>query len=152
MMWAPSQVFTHRARGLLLAHPNYSAEDKREPALMGQEKIEAAYASAIAVGAQLSRMNIDFGTLAFRHWMATAASLTALALRRPAVVQPAGLGRETASRYATAASKVSTSVTQLAERGLEPISKRATKNAKRLGKAKRSGNGKHVRSAKRLER
>jgi hypothetical protein len=133
---------------------------------MGQERIDAGDASAMAMamGANLAKIYIDLGALAYKQWMATTASLTALALHRPSFVQPARLISETTSQSAAAASELSAATVQLAPDGLEPTHTRATKNAKRLGKtkhsdnsqrtnhAKRRGHVKRARHAKRLER
>lgn len=161
MMLTSSRVITHRTRGVLTAHP-----DPREGGSMDQERIDAGYASAMAMamGANLAKIYIDLGALAYKQWMATTASLTALALHRPSFVQPARLISETTSQSAAAASELSAATVELAPHGLEPAHTRATKNAKRLGKtkhsdnsqrtnhAKRPGHVKRARHAKRLER
>ena len=104
---------------------------------MGQEKIEAAYESASAMSAGLARMSLEFGMLAFRQWFAAATAFTSLATSRT-LGQYSGhqakLIRDHATRSAVAATRLSTSVAQIADRGLKPIHSRATKNARRLGK------------------
>jgi len=137
MMWASAQVITHRASRILVAHPNYALRDRRELALMGQEKVQAAYESANAIGAQMVRVNLEFGMLAFKHWIAASTALTALALSRTprqSLGRQAKLLGDTATRSAVAVSKLSGSAAQLAHHGLKPIHSRATRNARRLGK------------------
>lgn len=148
MMWDSSYMVTDRTRALLPARPDSSAEDTRVPVVAGQEKIQAAYASAIAMSAHIGRMNIEFGTLAFKQWMATATSLTAFVLRKPPVVQLADLDHEKAS----VSNEIPTTVARVEKPRLQPLAMRATKHTKRLSKAKPSRNGKHMRRAKRVER
>jgi hypothetical protein len=137
MMWASSQVIGHRTSRILLAHPHYSAGDRREIALMGQEKIEAAYESASAMSGGLVKMSLEIGMLAFRQWFAAATALTSMAMSRTAGQysgRQAKLLSEHATRSAVAATKLSSSVAQIAHRGLKPVHSRATKNAIRLRK------------------
>ena len=137
IMWASAQVITHRTSSMLLAHPSYSARDRRELVLMGQEKVQAAYESANAVGAQMMRMSLEFGMLAFKQWIAASTALTAVASSRTpgqSSERQAKLVSDTARRSAVAVSKLSGSAAQLAHHGLKPIHSRATQNARRLGK------------------
>jgi len=97
MLWASSQVISHRTSRIMQAHPNYSVSDRREIALMGQE-------------------------------MATSRTAVQYSGRQ------AKLLGEHATQSAVAATRLSSSVAQIAHRGLQPIHSRATKNAKRLGK------------------
>jgi hypothetical protein len=119
---------------MLLAHPHYQARDQREIALMGQEKVQAAYASANAMSAHMVRSSLELGTFAFRQWLAAATSLTAFASHRPSLGQQAKLFSEAATRSAGAVSKLSSATAQLAHHGLRPKHARATGNAKRLAK------------------
>jgi hypothetical protein len=137
MMWASSHVITHRTSRMLLAHPNYGVRDRRELALMRQEKVDAANESANAMGAQMVRMSLELGLLAFKQWLAAATALTALASSRaPArsFGQAAKFLGDTATRSAVAVSQLSSSSAKLAHHGLKPLHSRATKNAKRLKK------------------
>jgi len=137
MLWASSQVISHRTSRIMQAHPNYSVSDRREIALMGQEKLEAGYESAIGMTGGLVRMSLEVGMLAFRQWFAGVTALTSMATSRTAVQysgRQAKLLGEHATQSAVAATRLSSSVAQIAHRGLQPIHSRATKNAKRLGK------------------
>ena len=133
-MWASYQVVTLRTQRMLLAHPYYQARDQREIALMGQEKVQAAYASANAMSAHMVRSSLELGTFAFRQWLAAATSLTAFASHRQSLGQQAKLFSEAATRSAGAVSKLSSATAQLAHHGLRPIHARATGNARRLAK------------------
>jgi len=137
MMWASSQVISHRTNRIVQAHPNYSVSDRREMALMGQEKIQAGYESALAMSGGLVKMSLELTMHAFRQWFAGVTALASMATSRTAFQysgHQAKLLREHATRSAVAATKLSSSVAQIAHRGLNPIHSRATKNAKRLGK------------------
>lgn len=137
MMWASTQVITHRTSRMLLAHPNYGVRDRRELVLMGQEKVDAAHASANAIGAQMVRMSLELGMLAFKQWMAAATALTSLASSRTpgqSLGQQVKFLGDTATASALVASRLSSSTAKLAHHGLKPIHSRATRNARRLGK------------------
>ena len=67
MMLASAQVIGHRTGRMALAGPAPSARDRREFALMGQEKIEAGAQSAQAMAAHMMAMGQPWGALAFRH-------------------------------------------------------------------------------------
>ena len=137
MMWLSAQVITHRTTRILMAHPNYGLRDRRELALMGQEKVQAAYESVNAMGAQMVRMSLELGMLTFKHWIAASTALAALASSRTpgqSLGRQAKLLDDSATRSAIAVSRLSGSAAQLARHGLKPIHSRATKNARRLGK------------------
>ena len=134
MIWASYQVVTLRTQRLLAAHPHYEARDRREIALMGQEKVQAAYLSASAMSAHMVRSSLEFGMFACKQWLAAATSLTAFAPHRQSLGQQAKVLSDAATRSAVAVSKLSSSAAQLAHHGLKPIHSRATMNAKRLGK------------------
>ena len=136
MMFASAEVIGHRTKRMAAAAPNPSARDRREFALMGQEKIEAAARSASAMAAYMMTMNPLLGVRATQHMLQTATAAMSLAqsrslsqafARQAALVSAVGRSAKTASRLATSSA-------QLAGRGLEPIHARATANAKRLGK------------------
>ena len=57
MMLASAQVIHHRTGRMAAAGATPSARDRREFALMGQEKIEAGVESASAMAAQMMAMN-----------------------------------------------------------------------------------------------
>lgn len=136
MMLASAQVVYHRTRRMTVAGAQPSARDRREFALMGQEKIEAGVESASAIAAQMITMNLLLGALAVKHLTAAAAAVTSLATSRTAgqaVARRAKLVR-TFTRSAATTAQLSGAATRLAQRGLKPIHSRATANAKRLGR------------------
>ena len=136
MMLASAQVIGHRAGRMALAGPAPNARDRREFALMGQEKIEAGAQSAQAMAAHLMTMSQPWGALAFRHVLRSSAAFMSLASSRTPsqlIARQAALARAL-GQSAVSMADVSKSATKLAHRGLKPIHAKATANAKRLAK------------------
>jgi hypothetical protein len=136
MMLASAQVIGHRTGRMALAGPAPTARDRREFALMGQEKIQAGAQSAQAMAAHMMSMSQPWGALAFRHILRNSAAFMSLAgSRTPSqlIARQAALARAVA-RSAVSMADVSKDATKLAHRGLKPIHARATANAKRLAK------------------
>jgi hypothetical protein len=136
MMQASAQVIRHRSGRLALAGPAPSARDRREFALMGQEKIEAGVQSALAMAAQMTTISQPWGALVARDMLRYSAALVSLAgSRTPSqlVARQAALSRAL-GQSARSMAHVSGSAAKLAHRGLKPIHAKATANAKRLGK------------------
>jgi hypothetical protein len=136
MMLASAQVIHHRTGRMAAAGATPSARDRREFALMGQEKLEAGVESAQAMAAQLMTLNPLLGARAVKHMMSGAAEVMSLAASRTAgqaMARHAKLVRTMTQSAATAA-QLSGAAARLAHRGLIPIHSRATANAKRLGK------------------
>ena len=136
MMLASAQVIAHRTGRMALAGPNPNARDRREFALMGQEKIEAGAQSAQAMVAHMMTMNQRRGALAFRHLLQNSAAFMSLASSRTPsqlIARQAALARALA-QSASSMADVAKNATKLAHRGLRPIHAKATANARRLGK------------------
>jgi hypothetical protein len=136
MMLASAQVIGHRTGRMALAGAVPNARDRREFALMGQEKIEAGAQSAQAMAAYLMTMSQPWGALAFRHLLRNSAAFMSLASSRTPsqlIARQAGLARAL-GQSAVRMADVSKDATKLARRGLKPIHAKATANARRLGK------------------
>lgn len=136
MMLASAQVIGHRTGRMALAGPAPNARDRREFALMGQEKIEAGAQSTQAMAAHMMTMSQPWGALAFRHLLQNSAAFMSLASSRTPsqlIARQAALARVLA-QSAVSMADVSKRATKLAHRGLKPIHAKATANAKRLGK------------------
>jgi hypothetical protein len=136
MMLASAEVIGHRTGRMALAGLSPSARDRREFALMGQEKIEAGVQSAQAMAAHMMTMSQPRGALAFRHMLRNSAAFMSLASSRTPsqlIARQAALAR-TLGQSALSMADVSKGATKLAHRGLKPIHAKATANAKRLGK------------------
>ncbi len=138
MMLASAQVIHHRTGRMAAAGATPSARDRREFALMGQEKLEAGVESAKAM-AELMTLNPLLGARAVKHMMSSAAAVMSLAASRTAgqaMARHAKLVRTMTQSAATTA-QLSGAAARLAQRGLIPIHSRATANAKRLGRRQR---------------
>jgi hypothetical protein len=136
MMLASAQVIGHRAGRMALAGPTPNARDRREFALMGQEKIEAGVQSAQAMAMQMMTMSLPWGALAFRQilrnstaFMSLASSRTPSQLIARQAAFAKGLGQA-----AMSVANVSQNAAKLVHGGLGPIHTKATANAKRLAK------------------
>ena len=81
MMLASAQVIGHRTGRMALAGPVPNARDRREFALMGQEKIEAGAQSAQAMVAHIMTMSQNATKLAHRGLKPIHAKATANARR-----------------------------------------------------------------------
>ena len=136
MTLASAQVIGHRTGRMALAGPAPNSRDRREFALMGQEKMEAGAQSAQAMAAHLMTMSQPWGALALRHVLRSSAAFMSLATSRTPsqlIARQAALARAL-GQSAVSMADVSKSATKLAHRGLKPIHARATANAKRLAK------------------
>ena len=135
-MLASVQVIGHRAGRMAQSGPTPNARDRREFALMGQEKIEAGAQSAQAMLAYMMSIHQSWSALAFRPIVRNSAAFMSLAGSHTPnqwVARQAALARAVAQSTASMAD-VSNGATKLAHRGLTPIYAKATANAKRLGK------------------
>ena len=136
MMLASAQVIQHRTGRMAVMGAKPSARDRREFALMGQEKIEAGIESASAMAAQMMAMNPLLATRAVKNMMTGATALMSLATSQTAsqaMVRHAkvvGIMAQSASPTA----QVFGAAARLAQHGLKPIHSRATANARRLGR------------------
>jgi hypothetical protein len=137
MMLASAQVISHRTTRIAQAGAIPNVRDRREFTLMGQEKLDAAAASAQAVAVRMVGANQQFSVIAFKQLMNGAGGLLAL-LTAPTLAlsgqKQAELLRNTMTDSADVASHLSGAIARLAHHGLKPIHSRAVSNAKRLAK------------------
>jgi hypothetical protein len=144
MMMASAQVIGHRTARIASAGAAPSLRDRREFALMGREKLEAATESAQAIATHMFSLNQQVGTLAFKQVMAGATGMMSLAasstVAQSGKIQ-ARLMSDTISSSTHAASRLADSVARIAQHGLQPIHSRATANARRLAKLKKQESG-----------
>ena len=136
-MWeiavAAPEVVAHRTARMAQSGPTRSSADRRELARMTQEKFEAFGESASAMAAEIFKANLALWpsvlragwTLPSAMWIPTARAGS----------------RRSASRSALAAAAVPRIVSSAASRvlakGLAPVRRRATANAKRLRRTPR---------------
>ena len=136
MMLASAQVVGHRTGRMAAAGSTPNVTDRREFALMGQEKIEAVTESVQAVAMQMMRMNSQVGARIFAQMVAGTVAMMSLATSRnsaQALTRQARLMRVMTQSAATA-NQLSGSTARLAHSALKPLHSRATANARRLGK------------------
>jgi hypothetical protein len=115
---AVPQVVAHRVSRMAAASTPLSARDRREFTLMGAEKMAAFYESWAAMGQATLRAQQSMLQSMWRS-----AALMPLGLARPGSLLPTPAAL-TAHALAVAA------------KGLAPVHRRATGNAKRLGRVK----------------
>ena len=130
-------VIGHRTSRLGLAGSVPSARDRREFALMGREKLEAALDSAQAVSLRMLMLNQQFAALAFKQMLLASVALMSIASSRnaaEAAQRQSKLVRDTMTSAAVAASKLSGSTAQVARRALTPVHTRVRGNVRRLGR------------------
>lgn len=111
---------------------------------MGQEKIEAATESAHAMAWKMATTSQQFGTAVLQQMMQAAGSVPRLSQAgslQSARVQQALL-RQTVAGSTALTAKMAEATAQVMTQGLRPVHARATANAKRLAKVKRSPAGK----------
>ena len=138
-MLASIQVISQRSDQLLSAGTSPALADRREFALMGQEKIAAAAESVQAMAVGWMGLNHQLGAIAFKQMLAGTAALMSLAVSRTpgqSMARQTKLVSDTLTHAVAATSQLSKSTARLAHRGLKPIHSRATRNAKRLRKYK----------------
>ena len=136
LMLASAQVIHHRVGRIAAAGPTPNARDRREFALMAQEKIEAGIESAYGVTAQMIALNPLLGARAATHMIRGASAVMSLAASRTAdqaIARQAAIIRIMTEAAPTAA-YLSGAAAQVVRRGLNPLHSRATANVKRLNK------------------
>jgi hypothetical protein len=134
---AAPQVIATRSARMLAAGANPGAADRAEFSKMYVEKGQAFWESLFAMGVQMARVNQDFARTAALHWWrmwttpwwlaATPASMRSL---NPLSHAGALLPRPSDRQRRRA-------VSRLVDAGLGPIHKRATANARRLGRTRK---------------
>jgi len=138
MLAASAQVITHRTSRMVSAGTSPNARDRKEFTRMGLEKVEAAGESAWAMAQQMSRTQMELGIKAWQDmahagvaWMSVAGSRSlpqALAKQSHLV--------KSVARSAQSAQRLSDATARVTSRGLKPVHRKATANAKRLGRLK----------------
>ena len=134
MLAASAQVIGVRTGRMAAAGPLPSARDQREFALMGQEKFDAACASAVAMGCQWLTVGNGWVLQVWRDLIEAGNAMHSLVASRTAqqsIDRQAELGRALA-RSAASASHFGTAGARIAHQGLKPIHATATANARRL--------------------
>jgi hypothetical protein len=130
---AAPQVIALRSARMLAAGAVPAARDRREVARMSTEKVQAFTESMTAMAAQIYRINQEWSLLALRQcWTACTRSWLSLgggALRPAISVAPLSGPVATQKR-------LQRSVASVIEKGLSPVHRRATANARRLRRSR----------------
>ena len=121
MMFAVPQVVTHRLGRIKAAGATISARDRREFQLMGAEKFSAFGESWTQMTLQMLKANQLMAQAWASAWTAPLRTPTQASARR-------ALARSSA--------QLQGSVLSIVGSGLTPVHRRATANAKRLGRVK----------------
>ena len=134
MAAASTEVVARRAQRMAMAGSSPSSRDRREFALMGQEKVDAGAESARAVGAELLRLNHRFAMRAWLTMLAASTDMLSLSGSRTTSQMVARQKKlaSTIARAAPTAARVSAATAALAGAALKPVHSRATRNAARL--------------------
>jgi hypothetical protein len=140
MLAASAQVITHRTSRMVSAGTSPNARDRKEFRRMGLEKVEAAGESAWAMAEQMGRTQLDLGLKAWQDMAQAGAAWMSVASSRSL---PQALAKQThlvntVTRSVKSAQRLSDATARVTSRGLKPVHTKATANAKRLGKLKRS--------------
>lgn len=135
MMLASAQVITHRTDRMRTAGSSPNAVDRQEFSLMKQEKVDAAFESAQAMALESVFASQRYAAFAFGQFFAGMPALLSLALpgtARQVSERRVRLVRTAVQRSALSVNKLSSETGKIVQKGLTPIRKRATANAKRL--------------------
>jgi hypothetical protein len=140
-MWeigqATPQVIAHRTARMRAAGLFPNMADRKEFSRMGQEKIEALTESWSAMAMQTYRINMELTSIAAQQWwnawvtlpqLMAAPSKSGFAKAQSALTR-VGVSPSSSKRLAS-------SFARTVAKGIAPVHKRVTANARRLGRAK----------------
>lgn len=134
MMMASAFVIGRRTGMMATSGAQPTARERREFTRMGQEKLDAAMESGMAMARQMMTTNQRLWIQAVEQMLAVTAAVIALAgstTMAQSTARQRTLGRAVAKSVDTG-SRLSDSAAKVARRGLDPVSTRATANARRL--------------------
>jgi hypothetical protein len=130
---AAPQVIALRTGRMLAAGAVPAARDRRELARMSTEKVQAFSESITAMAAQIYRTNQEWSLLVLRQWW-TACTRSWLSLAGGAL-RP-GISFAPLSRAVVTQKRLQRSAANVIEKGVNPVHKRATANARRLSRSR----------------
>jgi hypothetical protein len=140
MLLSSAQVIGYRSNRMMSAGMTPDATDRREMALMGEEKLAAAVESAHAMAQGSLDLNRQFAAFISRQMLTGVTSMLSLAASRSpqhSVIRQRKLAKDILTHSVVAASQVASSSARVVQKGLDPIRSRVKGNVKRL--AKRQG-------------
>jgi hypothetical protein len=134
---AAPQVVAIRTARMLAAGANPSVADRAEFSRMGTEKVQAFGESMYAMGTQIARSNLEFARSAAWQWWRLWTTPWWVTAYRPLSQTMASLPRIAGLLPGPSQSQHQRAMTKLVEASLAPVHKRATANARRLGRTKK---------------
>lgn len=134
---AAPQVVAIRTARMLAAGANPGAADRAEFSQMRTEKVEAFWESMFGMGAQIVRTNQEYARTAALQWWRLWTTPPRLVAYRPVSQAMASLPRAAVLIPGPTRRQRQRAVSKLVEAGLAPVHKRATANARRLGRIKK---------------
>jgi len=134
---AAPQVIAHRTARMMAAGGQPGMNDRREFTRMGQEKIEAFGESLIAMAAPMYKVNREIALLALRHWWKVWATPSLIGGAQPSHIINAYIAFASSLLGGASGKRLQDSLSQAIGKGLAPVHRRATANAKRLNARKR---------------
>ena len=132
---ASAQTIHHRTRRMAKAGLTPNQRDRKEFALMGWEKLEAAAEASAHVGTEWLRLNQRLGDIAAQQAIINATAMFSLFGNRNVgqmMQTQSAWNRKSLALANQAGSELVTALTRSASKGLKPVHSRATKNARRL--------------------
>ena len=133
---AAPQVAAIRTARMLAAGANPGAADRTEFSQMRTEKVQAFWESMFAMNTQMLRAQQEYARAAALQWWRLWATPWWLAASRPAAGAMASLARAPGLAGPTRRQR-QRAIAKVLEAGLTPVHKRATANARRLGRIKK---------------
>ena len=134
---AAPQVIAMRTARMLAAGAKPGTSDRAEFSRMSTEKVQAFQESMIAMSTQIARSNLDYWRSASLHWWRLWTTPWWLAAYRPVSRPMASLPGAAGLLAGPARRQHRRAMTKLLDAGLGPVHKRATANARRLGRSKK---------------
>jgi hypothetical protein len=131
------QVVAIRTARMLAAGAFPGAADRAEFSKMGTEKVQAFWESMFAMGAQVVRTNQEYARTAALQWWRLWTTPLSLSAYRPVVQTIASLSRPAGLVTGPTPGQRQRAMSRLVDAALTPVHKRATANARRLGRSKK---------------
>jgi hypothetical protein len=134
---AAPQVVAVRSARMLAAAANPGTADRVELSRMCTEKVRAFWESVFAMNAQIVRSQQEYARAAALQWWRLWTTSLWLPAYRSGTQAIASLPRSAALTAGPTRRQRQRAIAKVVEAGLTPIHKRATANARRLGRVKK---------------
>ena len=133
---AAPQVVAIRTARMLAAGTHPGAADRAEFSRMGTEKAQAFWESMLAMGTQVVRAQQEYSRTAALQWWRLWTT-TPLLAARPLIQAVTALPRTAALIAIPTQGQRKRAMSKLVDAAITPVHKRATANARRLGRTKK---------------